>query len=188
MDRDDHVADDARQRRFVALYETNYGNIHAYLHRRLAATGSDVGEAVADVFTVAWRRLEAVPLPPEDRLWLYGVARRVVLSDRRRLARRIRLKARLMGSALTKTAPEAEEDETRMQVRAAIERLGPGDREVVLLVLWDRLSHAEAAQVLGCSVNAVALRLRRAKLRLRADMALNATISMSSLTSDSSRS
>lgn len=188
MDRDDHVADDARQRRFVALYETNYGHIHAYLHRRLAAAGSDVKEAVADVFTVAWRRLDAVPPPPEDRLWLYGVARHVVLSDRRKLARRIRLKARLIGSALTETASEPAEDDARRQVRAAIERLRPGDREVVLLVLWDGLSHAETAQVLGCSVNAVALRLRRAKLRLRADIESRAAISMSSLTSDSSRS
>ena len=35
------------------------------------------------------------------------------------------------------------------------------------LVLWEQLSHAEAAQVLGCSANAVAIRVHRAKARLR---------------------
>jgi RNA polymerase sigma-70 factor (ECF subfamily) len=34
-------------------------------------------------------------------------------------------------------------------------------------VLWEELSHAEAAEVLGCSVNAVGVRLHRAKARLR---------------------
>lgn len=190
MDRGDRERDHARRERFVALYEANYGHIHAYVHRRSAAAGSEVGEAVADVFTVAWRRLDAVPPPPEDRLWLYGVARRVILRDRRSLARRSRLRARLTTEALAETAEEADKDDVPLQIRAAIGRLRPRDREVLLLVLWERLSHAEAAQVLGCSVNAVTLRLRRAKLRLRADPALHAALSTatSSRTSDASRS
>jgi DNA-directed RNA polymerase specialized sigma24 family protein len=36
-----------------------------------------------------------------------------------------------------------------------------------MLVYWEQLSHAEAAQVLGCSPNAVAIRTHRAKERLR---------------------
>lgn len=58
-----------------------------------------------------------------------------------------------------------------MLVREAIEQLRPVDREVLQLVLWDGLSHAEAGQVLGCSSNAVALRLHKAKERLRAALA-----------------
>lgn len=46
-------------------------------------------------------------------------------------------------------------------------RLRAGDREVLMLVMWEGLSHAEAAEVMGCSVNAIGLRVRRAKERLR---------------------
>jgi RNA polymerase sigma-70 factor (ECF subfamily) len=55
-------------------------------------------------------------------------------------------------------------------LRDAIERLRPEDREVLRLVLWEQLTHAEAAVVLGCSVNAVAQRLHTARQRLRADL------------------
>ena len=52
-------------------------------------------------------------------------------------------------------------------IRIAMADLRPADREVLQLVLWDDLSHAEAAALLGCSVNAFELRVRRAKRRLR---------------------
>jgi RNA polymerase sigma-70 factor (ECF subfamily) len=48
-----------------------------------------------------------------------------------------------------------------------MEKLKPADREVLQLVTWDGLSHAEAAEVLGCTSNAVALRLHKARSRLR---------------------
>ena len=53
------------------------------------------------------------------------------------------------------------------QVRAAMSALRPGDREALQLVLWDELSHTEAAAVVGCSPNAFELRYRRARSALR---------------------
>jgi RNA polymerase sigma-70 factor (ECF subfamily) len=55
-------------------------------------------------------------------------------------------------------------------VRDAIERLRPLDREVLRLVMWEGLSHGEAASVLDCSVNAVAQRLHNARERLRVEL------------------
>jgi RNA polymerase sigma-70 factor (ECF subfamily) len=52
-------------------------------------------------------------------------------------------------------------------VLAALASLKPRDREALQLVLWDELSHAEAAAVLGCTVNAFELRYRRARNRVR---------------------
>lgn len=57
-----------------------------------------------------------------------------------------------------------------IDVRTAIERLRRKDQEVLLLVMWEGLSHAEAATVLQCSVNAVAQRLHAARERLRAQL------------------
>ena len=56
------------------------------------------------------------------------------------------------------------------RVLAALGRLSDREREALQLVLWEELSHADAAQVLGCSANAVAIRVHRAKARLRGEL------------------
>lgn len=56
----------------------------------------DADDLTAQVFIVAWGRLDAVPPPPEDRLWLFGVARRVVSDYRRATVRRRNLHHRLV--------------------------------------------------------------------------------------------
>ena len=50
----------------------------------------------------------------------------------------------------------------------ALATLKATDREALLLVYWEQLSYAEAAQVLGCSANAVGIRVHKAKARIRA--------------------
>jgi RNA polymerase sigma-70 factor (ECF subfamily) len=114
-----------------------------------------------------------VPAAPGDRLWLYGVARRCVLRHHRTNWRRSRLQARVLGAVSEQPPPLSSRsiDPLTGHVRDAIARLRPLDREVLRLVMWEELSHAEAAEVLGCSVNAVALRLRRARGRLRDELA-----------------
>jgi RNA polymerase sigma-70 factor (ECF subfamily) len=103
-------------------------------------------------------------------LWLYGVARQCVSRARRTGRRRLRLQARLSEEARATVARNGSAGSTEDLVRAAMERLRPGEREALRLVMWEGLSHAEAAHVLGCSVNAVALRLRKARTRLRAQL------------------
>jgi RNA polymerase sigma-70 factor (ECF subfamily) len=175
------VANDHRQRerRFCCLYQEHYRSVQAYAVRRVGS-GEDAADVVAEVFTIAWRRLARIPEPPADRLWLYGVARRVV-AGKLRSARRLRqLTVRLQASHAAGRHPGAQAPDSaacldrgladgteRDRLVAAIARLRPAEREALALVLWDELSHAEAAQVLGCSVNAVAIRVHRAKAHLR---------------------
>jgi RNA polymerase sigma-70 factor, ECF subfamily len=157
-----------REGRFRALYQEQYGPIQAYAVRRTASP-EDAADVVADTFMIAWRRLDDVPEPPADRWWLYGVARRVVAGRHRSARRSSGLLALLTRVAAgpgwepAGTSPPSLSD----QVLDAIARLRPADREALRLVIWEQLSHAEAAQVLGCSVNAVAIRVHRAKRRLR---------------------
>ena len=167
--------DMGREDRFQVLYLEQYDSIYAYVHRRLA--GVDVHDVVADVFAVAWRRLDEVPAAPEDRLWLYGVARRCVLRARRSGRRRSRLQDRLSDEARIRASTNGHTEDTRAElVRAAIERLRPSDREVLQLVMWEGLTRAEAARVLGSSVNAIALRLHKARARLRSELAVSGAL------------
>jgi len=158
---------DDPERRFHALYTAHYPAILAYAIRRTEPS-DDATDIVADVFTIAWRRLDQVPTAPADRLWLYGVAQRVV-AGRRRSARRLRnLTSRLHAEQVVAAPQQAGgRDPARDHLIAALDQLPAAEREALQLVLWEQLSHAEAAQVLGCSVNAVAIRVHRAKARLR---------------------
>jgi RNA polymerase sigma-70 factor (ECF subfamily) len=154
---------------FEALYAAHFQQIAAYVRRRVPPEDAD--DVTAQVFTVAWRRLDSVPDPPQDRLWLFGVARNCVADAERAARRRRRLHDRLYAAARPPGGtgwPDAQIDPRRDMVRAAISALRPGDREALLLVLWDGLSQAEAAAVLQCSPNAVEHRYRRARGAIRA--------------------
>ena len=159
--------EEQRELRFQRLYQANFRPVQAYAVNRLG-TPDDVPDVVAEVFTTAWRRLADVPPPPGDRLWLYGTARRVI-ARRHRSASRLR---NLVGRLAAERYPTAQlqasgQDPARDQVLVAVAELKPADREALLLVHWEQLSYAEAAQVLGCSANAVGIRVHKAKARLR---------------------
>ena len=156
--------------RFELLYREYFGAMYAYARRRVGP--SDVNDVVADVFTAAWRRIEDVPLPPDDRLWLYGVARRVVSQHDRGQRRGNRLLAKLAGHH---TRPIENPDPTAGSSPDAagldlLAQLRPRERELVKLMMWDDLSHAEIAELLGCSVNAVTVRWHRSLTRLRRNL------------------
>lgn len=51
---------------FESLYTSHYQEIAAYVRRRVADREAD--DVIAQVFVVAWRRIERVPTPPADRL------------------------------------------------------------------------------------------------------------------------
>ena len=55
-------------------------------------------------------------------------------------------------------------------VRRAIAELPEDLRTALLLSEYEELSHAEIAQILGCSVKAVEMRLYRARQQLRASL------------------
>jgi DNA-directed RNA polymerase specialized sigma24 family protein len=63
--------------RFEGLYAAHGRAVLAYAARR-TPDAQDAADIVADTFLVAWRRLDEVPAAQEARLWLYGVARKVL--------------------------------------------------------------------------------------------------------------
>ena len=144
-----------RRLRFERLFYAHAGAVRAYARRRIDATSAD--DTVSEVFAVAWRRLDDVP---DDALpWLLGCSRRVLSHQRRRARRDTALADRLEAAA----GPPAAIDDT---LGRALSTLSDRDREVLLLIAWEGLSQAQAAKVLGCSRNALAVRLHRARRRL----------------------
>lgn len=152
-----------REELFERLYKACYRDITAYVARR--TTASDVGDVVAKVFAIAWRRLERVPQPPADRLWLFGVARRCLSDSQRSGNRQLRLRARLAREPgfAANTRQSVDADPRLELVLSAMASLTSNDREALRLVLWEELTHAQAAAVLNCTVNAFEIRYRRAR-------------------------
>jgi RNA polymerase sigma factor (sigma-70 family) len=147
------------ERGFVALFEAHVDALLGYALRRTPQLG-DAEDVVAETFVIAWRRIESLPAE-HHRAWLYGIARRVIANQRRASARRGRLLDRLRG-AVSRERPSA----VPTDVAAALEQLPPADQELLRLVAWEDLSHAEIGAVLGITPNAVAIRLHRARSRL----------------------
>jgi RNA polymerase sigma factor (sigma-70 family) len=156
--------------RFEALYAQHYGVILAYAIRRTYSR-DDAQDVAAEVFTTAWRRLDRLPREPGDRLWLYGIARRTVARHHRGRLRRLRLNSRLALEHSRGPTQTIDQDQPRIDILClAIERLPSRDREALKLVMWDQLGHEEAAQILGCSADALGVRLHRARIRLKQEL------------------
>lgn len=151
------------------LYERHQPDVLAYFLRRLDR--EDAVEATADVFLTMWRRIEEVPDGVEARRWLFGVAHNVLRNRRRSLRRWRRLIGRCGSAAAPDPAPQPEvvvvqrfEDAA---VLVALRELGPMDREVLTLRLWEEASFDDIAHVVGCSVHAAEQRYARALRRFR---------------------
>jgi DNA-directed RNA polymerase specialized sigma24 family protein len=74
-----------RQRRFDCLFRENVAGIAAYCRWRSLSPG-DEQDAVAEVFLIAWRRLDQVPRDEKARAWLYAPARRVMSHQARAMS------------------------------------------------------------------------------------------------------
>lgn len=138
----------------------------------------DVGDLVGDTFLVALQSAgRYIPQTDTALPWLFGIARKVLARQHRRVASAGRL-ATKMGNV----EPLVAADETdaianaidaarqRPALEDALRRLSECEREIFLLVAYDGLSPCEAAVVVGVSANAARLRLSRARRRLREEL------------------
>lgn len=158
-----------RQAHFEAVYAACHAPILGYALRR---TGSpdDAADVLAETFLVAWRRLGEIPPGQDARLWLYGVARNVLANHYRGERRRTALADRLRAE-LAQTYQPPEYDGESAAIAAALRRLPEDQRELLALNAWEGLDYGQLATVLGCSRNAIRIRLHRARARLAAELA-----------------
>lgn len=153
----------------IAAFEACASDLLAYLSRRTHA--DDAPDLLGEAMIVAWRRVKELPADPERaRMWLFGIARGTlqnhVRGERRRWALADRIRGNVRADA---TAPAAD---AGSEVRDAIDRLEPDLAELVRLVHWDRMSLADAAEMLGIPASTARGRYQRAKEHLRAALSV----------------
>ena len=96
------------------------------------------------------------------RTYLYGIALKLVASERRKFAR-------TSGSA----GPEPVAPppcEARIWIREALQKLDASEREVLMLREYEQLSYNEIAALLRLPLNTVRTRLFRARLTLKEEL------------------
>jgi RNA polymerase sigma factor (sigma-70 family) len=150
---------------FSELYRAHYDDVLRFVRRR--APAATVDDIVGEAFLAAWRRRHELPENP--RPWLFGTARKAILNAARGENRQQALAVRI-GTL----APEERTEPSigdRLDLQSAWKQLPLAEQEALALHVWEDLPQAEAAQVLGCTRAAYAMRLTRAKRRLAALLA-----------------
>jgi RNA polymerase sigma-70 factor (ECF subfamily) len=154
--------------RFRDLYESTYDDLTRFAQRRVDPSSAE--DLAAETMLVAWRRFDQVPATRGDaRAWLFGIARNLMLNAQRGERRRGALEVRIARAASTWSATDdAEAVARRVDLSRAWALLAARHQEALALTVWDDLTSAEAAIVLGVSPVAYRLRLSRARRALRA--------------------
>ncbi len=154
--------------RFKAIFTVAYPDVLRFAQRRTATQRAE--DVAAETFLTAWRRVVDLPRDLDDaRAWLFGIARNVLLNDHRGRRRADDLAVRLADAAQVAADVESVADAvaTRLAVADAWRLLTPADQEVLGLAVFEQLTSAQAAVVLGTTPGAYRVRLSRARAELR---------------------
>lgn len=146
----------------------------------ITGSAGDAEDAAQDGFLRAYRALDRFRPGAPFRPWLVRIVANAARTRRGWLWRRRTVPLELAESAAAGVAdgatgvPEAEalREESRRELLAAVERLRPQEREVVVCRYFLMLSEEETAAALGCPRGTVKSRSSRALVRLRHDLTL----------------
>jgi len=145
---------------FLAQLSAHQGALRR-VARAYARDAHEREDLFQEILLAAWRVRASFRGEAAFSTFLYRVALNTALASRRADRRSRELPVE------EPSAPEAEEDDERIELLyAAVRRLAPLDRALVLLVLEGK-THAEIAAVTGLSPGNVAVRLSRGREALR---------------------
>jgi len=153
---------------FDRIVEHHSAELAAVANRLLGWPG-DVDDVVQDVFVAAFTGLRTFRGQCSLRTWLFTIAINKCRSRRyRRRLRLVQVKDLEAVGGLDHGGDKAAiDDERSARVRRAVQVLPQKYREVVVLRYLQGLEIAEICELLGARVNAVQVRLNRAKKRLK---------------------
>jgi RNA polymerase sigma-70 factor (ECF subfamily) len=142
---------------FRELFDRYKNPIYGFVRRRVDDPGR-AEEITQDVFLALVQQQKNYEVRASFRTFLYRIAVNRVVSERRKMAE---------APALDPEVAAGGDIGVVQQVREALARLEPEQREIVMLREYEGLSYQEIAQVLNVPVGTVRSRLFRAKLALR---------------------
>ena len=158
------------EQRFRELYDRTYDRVWAFVLRRIP-DGEAAEDVVAETFLAVWRRIADVPTDAVSAdAWVFGTARRVLANTFRGSKRRGYLFDRIRQRPVDLNVDLFPTDESNNGVMQALGRIPRNQREILSLSIWEELETNQIARILGCSENAAAIRLTRARQALRKEL------------------
>ena len=132
--------------------------------RALAGDRVAADDLVQDTLERAWAKFHLYRRGTDLRAWLFTVMHNVFVNQLRALR-----PSAPLDEEMPELAQPARETDTLVlrDLDAAIRRLPPDQREVLLLVALEEMSYDEAAGALGIPIGTVMSRLARAREKLR---------------------
>ena len=161
----------APERAVSEAFDRILRDYHAPLRRLVAAYEPDPDgreDLLQDILFALWKALPSFRGDCSERTFIYRVAHNRALTHRRRAGRRPVVTLEHANDVADPSAASdrrAEAGDMQERLLAAVQRLSPSYRQIVLLRLED-LDNKEIAEILGASENAVAIRLTRARKEL----------------------
>lgn len=136
--------------------------------RRLLGSHDGAEEVAQETFIRAWRGIRSFRGDAAIRTWLLTIA----VHAARSYGARLRLEEGLESAPepIARGVDPAERvglEEARRRVKAAVARLAPRQREVMMLKVFSDMTYPEVARVLGLTVGAVKAHVHQATSNLR---------------------
>lgn len=153
---------------FATLLERHYDRIHG-LAWQLTGSRADAEDVAQDVCCALVDRIASYRGEAKFTTWLCGVTINAVRDLHRRRRSLRGLTERLGVMVGLAKQPDGRDLHDAMWVRSAVSRLKPAYRDTVVLVAGQQLTHAEAAEILGCTEATVSWRMHEARRLLAAD-------------------
>jgi RNA polymerase sigma-70 factor (ECF subfamily) len=155
----------------AALIEAHYEQVYR-LAWRLIGTREEAQDVAQDVCVKLGSAVRTFRGGAEFSTWLYRVAYNTAIDHiraRERLRRGERPDVVVLFAGLAAESSETIVDGSELWDE--VRRLPPQQRDAVILVYAEELTHAEAAAIMGCTEKTVSWHLHEARKRLRARLA-----------------
>ena len=157
---------------FEQLFRDTRTDLLAYVLRR-SRNAEDAAYVLAETYLIAWHKLDRSPKGDLARLWLFGVARNLLMKGASRRSSGNALVERLANELRSADPAHSPlEDERCDALRAVLVALSVEDREILTMTAWEGLTPKQIAKVIGTSANVILVRLHRARASLKRQLDL----------------
>jgi len=165
---------------FDALVTKHRGRVYAMI-RNMVKNDADAWDLSQDVFIKVWKALPKFEARAQFSTWLYRITHNVVydwmrkrkletageLDDSLLDGERIAAEARATPSQEARPDRALENEELRVRIEEALEKISPEHREAILLREVNGMEYKEIAEVMECSIGTVMSRLFYARKKLQ---------------------
>jgi RNA polymerase sigma-70 factor (ECF subfamily) len=152
---------------FEEIVSRHYHSVYNLANRFLYST-SEAEDITQEVFLRVFRASKSYTPKAKFSTWLYTITKNLCFNELRKLrsVQILSIEDEMLPEIPSKSESPAiklEKEEMKTKVRESVEALPANLRIAILLLKYHGLSYEEVAQILGCTVNAVKLRVHRAK-------------------------